>query len=188
MGKKGRWAIFLFLAILVFYVVSIVYEEEFNWMDDDLEELEGMDDDVEGMEEGAAGRETHYDVRAVSKVANVKDQDVARVVAKFQYVLLLGYAPWDTLSQELLGEFAAAAVELARQGNPTLLAKLDAVNSPAAAALYEIRGFPTLLFFTNNLPVEYSGGHSRYAFTPLPVILRDHSTFSLVPHKRTSSN
>jgi len=126
--------------------------------DDDLEDLE------EGFEEDAS-RGQHFAADAIaasSKVANVNDQDVARVVARFDYVLLLGYAPWDTQSQEVLQEFAAAAVELSRQGNPTVLAKLDAVNNPAAASLYEIRGFPTLLFFTNKLREEYSGGYSRY--------------------------
>lgn len=168
MGK--RWSLFLFL-LLVLVSASLpryhsVEDDSFEGMvpsdpedDDELEDLE------EGFEDAASGDEQLSSVDAVAarKVANVNDQDVERVIASFDYVLLLGYAPWDTQSQELLAEFAAAAVELSRQGNPTVLAKLDAVNNPAAASLYEIRGFPTLLFFTNSLREAYSGGYSRYA-------------------------
>lgn len=126
--------------------------------DDDLEDLEeGMDLDAQ-----TASDSSSAEAMAAAKVANVNDKDVERVIEKFEFVLLLGYAPWCTLSEALLPEFAAAAVRLSQLGNPALLAKLDAVNNPSAAAQYEIHGFPTLVFFVNGTREQYFGGHSRF--------------------------
>lgn len=123
--------------------------------DDDLEDLE------EGLDADSGDASAAEAAMAATKVANVNDQDAQRVIAKFDYVMLLGYAPWCTQSQALLPEFAAAAALLSRLGNPTVLAKLDAINNPNAASLYQIRGFPTLMFFANGAREEYFGGHSR---------------------------
>lgn len=169
-AMKKRWARFLLL-LLVLSAVWIqclgnhhpVPSEE---SDDDLEDLEDLEegmDEVEGAAP-AGGRDwasSSADALAASQVANVNDQDVERVIAKFQFLLLLGYAPWDTQSQELLPEFAAAALRLSKLGNAAVLAKLDAVNNPSAASRYQIRGFPTLVFFVNGSQQVYNGGFSR---------------------------
>ncbi|KAG0575412.1 hypothetical protein KC19_5G002200 [Ceratodon purpureus] len=126
--------------------------------DDDLEDLEeGMDLDAQIASDSFSSAEA----LAATKVANVNDKDVERVIEKFEFVLLLGYAPWCTQSEELLPEFTAAALRLSQLGNPVLLAKLDAVNNPSAAAQYEIQGFPTLVFFVNGTREQYLGGYSR---------------------------
>ncbi|KAG0614942.1 hypothetical protein M758_5G002500 [Ceratodon purpureus] len=122
--------------------------------DDDLEDLEeGMDLDAQIASDSFSSAEA----LAATKVANVNDKDVERVIEKFEFVLLLGYAPWCTQSEELLPEFTAAALRLSQLGNPVLLAKLDAVNNPSAAAQYEIQGFPTLVFFVNGTREQYLG-------------------------------
>jgi protein disulfide-isomerase A1 len=122
--------------------------------EDDLEDLdEGMDPDARTF--------SSADATAAAKVANVNDRDAARVLTSFEFVLLLGYAPWCTQSQALLPEFAAAALRLSQLGNPALLAKLDAINNPSAASQCEIHGFPTLAFFINGTRHPYLGGQSR---------------------------
>lgn len=147
--------------------------------DDDLEDLEDGMDDVDSAAAAAAEFASGAaDAMAASKVANVNDHDVERVIAKVEYLLLVGYAPWDTQSQVLLPEFAAAAVRLAKLGNPTVLAKLDAVNNPSAAAICDIQGFPTLAFFVNGSRMPYTGGFSRYLALNYPSTL----TLALLPY------
>lgn len=169
-----RWSgLLLLLFVLACVAVEIqrchsleeeVEEDIMHPVEDGLEEEDELEDLDEGLEDvtGDPGSySSSADVIAASKVANVNDQDVERVIAKYEFVLLLGYAPWCTQSQELLPEFAAASVQLSDLGNPTVLAKLDAVNNPSAAARYEIRGYPTLILFVNGSRDDYSGGHSR---------------------------
>lgn len=173
MGK--RWSGFLLLLLVLFSVAvhcchciesqapgnaeAVASEDEALEDEDDLEDLEeGMDSDAQA----ASVSYSSAEAVAAAKVANVNDKDVERVIAKFEFVLLLGFAPWCTQSQELLPEFAAAAVRLSQLGNPVVLAKLDAVNNPAAAAQYEILGFPTLMFFANGTREQYFGGFSRF--------------------------
>lgn len=58
-------------------------------------------------------------------------------------------------------EFAAAALLLKESNSPALLAKLDGVAQARSAARYGIKGFPTLLFFTNGTQQPYTGGFTR---------------------------
>jgi protein disulfide-isomerase A1 len=157
MGFKRLLLLLLVLCALCLHCAGNQDPTELE-TEEDLEDLEdGLDD---GDDVGAASSSA-ADALAASKVANVNDQDVERVVAKLEYLLLLGFAPWDTQSQDLLPEFAAAAMRLAQLGNPCVLAKLDAVNNPSAASRYQIRGFPTIVFFVNGSRQAYSGGFSR---------------------------
>jgi protein disulfide-isomerase A1 len=169
MGKRWSRLVLLLLAVVLVSVQCChavegegleegVVHSDFE-DDDDLEDLE------EGLDADSGDTSAAEAAMAATKVANVNDQDAQRVIAKFDYVMLLGYAPWCTQSQALLPEFAAAAALLSRLGNPTVLAKLDAINNPNAASLYQIRGFPTLMFFANGAREEYFGGHSRCTHT-----------------------
>lgn len=60
---------------------------------DDEDELEDLD---EGLEDGGGGLDffSFVEIMVVSKVVNVNDWDVERVVVCFEYVLLLGYVLW----------------------------------------------------------------------------------------------
>ena len=173
----------LLLLLLVLAVVCIsiqgcnaVGEGGGTQVEADLDEEDDLEDGEEGWDSNAGGHEELSAADAMAKVANVNDRDAERVVAKFDFVLMLGFAPWCTQSQALLPEFAAAAAQLSRLGNPTVMAKLDAINNAYAASLYDIRGFPTLMFFVNGVREEYLGGHSRCA----PTLFLFFSPISLV--------
>ena len=141
-------------------------------MDEELlegeEDLSDLDDLEEYDEEGAGGGRfdtlSSFPTSAgANLVVNVNEGSTGRVIQEHEHVLLLGFAPWCVQSQALLPEFAAAAGLLANHGSSggVVFAKLDAINNPNVASQYNIRGFPTVLFFTNGSRAEYSGGTSR---------------------------
>ena len=137
-------------------------------MDEELDEedLSDLDDLAEYDEEGAGGGSfetlsSFPTSGGANLVVNVNEGSTGRVIQEHEHVLLLGFAPWCVQSQALLPEFAAAAGLFAEHGSGVVFAKLDAINNPNVASQYNIRGFPTILFFTNGSRAEYSGGNSR---------------------------
>lgn len=137
-------------------------------VDDELDEEDLSDlDDLEEYDGGGAGGGSFETLSSfpasggANLVVNVNEGTAARVIQEHEHVLMLGFAPWCVQSQALLPEFAAAAALLADHGSGVVFAKLDAINNPNVASQYNIRGFPTILFFTNGSRVEYGGGNSR---------------------------
>jgi protein disulfide-isomerase A1 len=73
-----------------------------------------------------------------------------------KFVLVEFYAPWCGHCQTLAPEYAKAATALKKDG--VVLAKVDATEHSELAHQFEVRGFPTMLWFVNGEHKPYSGG------------------------------
>ena len=71
------------------------------------------------------------------------------------------YAPWCGHCKKLTPEYAAAAKELAKADPPMPLAKVDATAHKALKTRFEVKGFPTLLWFEGGKHEKYMGPREK---------------------------
>jgi len=111
---------------------------------------------LRGDEEVATGDEAVVTLTAENFEATIKGNE--RVLVEF-------YAPWCGHCKALTPEYEAAAKAIAADdGISAVLAKVDATVEKDLATKYEVKGFPTLKFFTGgdvDAPSDYSGGRTE---------------------------
>nr|PNR44123.1 hypothetical protein PHYPA_016507 [Physcomitrium patens] len=82
------------------------------------------------------------------------------VVNSHEFVLVEFYALWCGYCQTLAFEYAQAASYLNMTRLNVVLAKVDAIENSDLSQQFQVRGFPTMLFFVNGVHEPYTGGRN----------------------------
>ena len=83
------------------------------------------------------------------------------VVDSADFVLVEFFAPWCGHCKALAPEYEKAATALKESHPNVVIASVDATEEKAAAAEFGVQGFPTLKWFVNGKPSDYSGGRTE---------------------------
>jgi len=81
-------------------------------------------------------------------------------IEKNEFVFVEFYAPWCGHCKHLAPEYAQAAKTLKDEGSNVVVAKVDATQHEALGKKFDIKGYPTLKFFRNQVPSDYDGGRT----------------------------
>ncbi|KAI6649636.1 Protein disulfide-isomerase 2-like isoform X3 [Oopsacas minuta] len=76
---------------------------------------------------------------------------------KHNQILVEFYAPWCGHCKKFAPEYSQAAAKLKETGSEIRLGKVDASVYEDLAVSWDIKGFPTLIFFTNKSSMGYNG-------------------------------
>lgn len=81
-----------------------------------------------------------------ANVIHADDKSLPKILSRGKKTLVMFYAPWCGHCKHIKPEYARAATTL---GSEALLVAVnaDSVEGSQSKQLYEITGFPTLLFF-----------------------------------------
>jgi protein disulfide-isomerase A1 len=78
-----------------------------------------------------------------------------------KYLLVKFVAPWCGHCKALAPAYAAAAKQLADSGSEIKLATVDATIEQDLAQKYDVKGYPTIKFFSDGTTLEYTGGRAQ---------------------------
>ena len=87
------------------------------------------------------------------------DSTFDKAIEKYEYLLVLFYAPWCGHCKKFHPEYEKAATTLRKEN--LYLAKVDAPVEKKLAEKFEIQGFPTVKLFIKGHPIEYTGGRKE---------------------------
>ncbi|KAF7076715.1 hypothetical protein CFC21_081329 [Triticum aestivum] len=121
------------------------------------------DEDLFGDDDGPEEDSSHPSAADEAHVLLLTAANFTAVLAARRHVMVEFYAPWCGHCRALAPHYAAAAAALAEQGVDVALAKVDATEEHDLAQAHDVQGYPTLLFFIDGVPRDYSGERTKDA-------------------------
>lgn len=106
-------------------------------------------------------------ISALAFAADVAEEDDVLVLTRVNFdeviaanerILVEFYAPWCGHCKNLAPEYSRAAKTLKGDELKVPLAKVDSTAEIELAAKYNIQGYPTLKYFVQGKPIDYTGG------------------------------
>lgn len=93
-----------------------------------------------------------------SRVYELTDKFLQSYKSENRLWLVKFYAPWCHFCKELEPIYSQVAQRLANDGSPVIVGRLDCTKYPKID--FPVRGFPTILFISNDFIVEFDGDRS----------------------------
>uniref|UniRef100_A0A061SM56 Protein disulfide-isomerase n=1 Tax=Tetraselmis sp. GSL018 TaxID=582737 RepID=A0A061SM56_9CHLO len=141
MRNAFRLCLVLFLSSLFLSNLSAAAAE-------DEDEYEYEDDEAEAQD-------------SEDQVIVLTEKNFDSVISSHKFVLVEFYAPWCGHCKALAPEYSKAAKTLSSYDEDVVLAKVDATEEKSLAEKFSIKGYPTLKWFVDGKPSEYTGGRDE---------------------------
>jgi protein disulfide-isomerase A1 len=91
------------------------------------------------------------------------DSNFKDFVSSHKYVLVKFYAPWCGHCKKMAPDYSKLGEQVHKESSDIFIAKLDATEHKTVSGEHSIQGFPTLKFFINGSPIDYSGAREKDA-------------------------
>jgi protein disulfide-isomerase A1 len=101
------------------------------------------------------------DVAEEDDVLVLNRSNFDQVIEANERILVEFYAPWCGHCKNLAPEYSKAAKTLKGDEAKVPLAKVDSTSEIELAAKFNIQGYPTLKYFVQGKPVDYTGGRKE---------------------------
>jgi len=101
---------------------------------------------------------------ACAQILQLNDTNVNSAISGHPLIFIKFYAPWCGHCQHLAPIYIEAAAILAEEESKVVMAEVDATTEHAAAEQFDIRAYPTMIFFSDGKVDEHYYGERKANF------------------------